>query len=189
MSEEIRTKIEAYPIPNDIDLLEWLRKQSDDLEYLLAHTHSGIIWGRQDETGWVLSSDVLEDQPALEAASLQQLRLFNQNKEIFVWQDDTGLNGRQITDGVGDELNYMDESQILWGTYGKNLDKDFTLLEDGVQGLFHAVPINIPSANFGNNRRPARLVVRHYITRHKETGLGRISYSRLQAIEGGTNGS
>lgn len=184
------TEMKADKLPAESDLTAWLKAQSPDLNWLLAHTYDGVVWGRRDEEDWHLSSDLIDESPPLEREVLEQLRLFGENGELFVWRDDAGLHGRQITDGAGNEtLDYMNETQILWGTFGEKLDNQFTRLEDGAQGLVHAVPLEIPPSAFGNSRRPVRLVVRHYITRDQNTGLGRITRSRLVGLRGGKNGS
>ncbi len=70
------------------------------------------------------------------------------------------------------------EDQVLWGTQGKVQD-NFTLLSDGQQELYHAVPLtNIQFDDPQKLKRPVRLKVKHYIE-YDDDGLARIGLSRL----------
>ncbi|MCB9422746.1 MAG: TIGR03984 family CRISPR-associated protein [Ardenticatenaceae bacterium] len=164
-----------------LPVVDWLAKQGSPYRWLLAHTFDGIIWGRLDVGGWQLSSGMLPSSPQFIQAELLELRLFGATSEAYVWRDGADLYYRTILDGSGVSYDYYDETYILWGTSSKPAKNDFTILSDGAQGLRHAVPfkINMPEGN----GRPARLIMRHYIERHKETGLARIKMSRLQALQ------
>lgn len=147
-------------------------------QWLLAHTYTGVVWGRAENGRWLLSPNNLQTETVL------QLRLFSENGETFFWRDESGWWQRTIDDsqGLGD---YQDETQILWGTARQSLGNGFTRLSDGAQGLVHDFPLPIPEEYFDQNRhlhRPARLFLRHYIAKNGETGLARISHSRLLRV-------
>lgn len=190
-------------------LIGWLEGQAKahKLKYLLAHADDGVIWGRVDKDGHLLTScDALRNAKAKETwdvsrlatakislaplrlETLQQARLFATHAEIHVWQDGDGVwHGRLIRDvGKGEAhmwLESFDEPQLLWGTHGTQLAYDFTLLEDGAQGLHHAVPmpliLDTAPAMFGRIR-PMQLLVRHYLS---VEGLARIVASRLVTLK------
>ena len=96
---------------------------------------------------------------------------------MFVWRDeDNALHARVIRDdteagahSTWDEC--FDEEHRLWGTYAHPLSQNFSLLEHGEQGLFHAVPIPLEG-----KIAPPRLKVRHYLNKQ---GPVRVVASRL----------
>ena len=160
---------------------DWLAKQGRPFRWLLAHTVDGVIWGRLEAGNWQLSSGLISASPPLNHDDLLELRLFGKTGECYLWRDGADLNCRTISDGAGASYNYYDETCILWGTSSEPAGNGFTTLADGSQGLRHAVPfeINMPE----DNGRSAKLILRHYIERHSETGLARVKMSRLQALQ------
>ncbi|GAB4156124.1 MAG: CRISPR-associated protein Csx19 [Candidatus Promineifilaceae bacterium] len=194
------------------DLIGWLTKQAKqhklgDPCYLLVHADDGVIWGRIDKNEQLRTSyDALRDTeaqkkwdqqriaaakkslPPLRIETLQQARLFTEQAELFIWKDGDGAwQGRLIKDVIDGEtaawLESFDEPQMLWGTHGTQLKYDFTLLEDGAQGLRHAVPVPLKLSNgctrFGETT-PPRLVVRHYLNKD---GFAQVVVSRLVKFE------
>lgn len=169
----------------------WLNQQEGDMVFLLAHTTGGIVWGRKLEGGWQLSSQ----ETALSTHTLLEMRLFGLTKEILVWKDRESLVARQIVDTGENSIadSRIEESQILWGTALAEVTNNvepppsgFTLMQDGVQGLRHAVPLptDIVKAALDPNGaiRPLRLHLCHYLIADKETGLARIAISRLKGV-------
>lgn len=175
--------------------------------YLLAHANDGVIWGRLDEDGNLLTSyDALENTevsgkwdisrvalakktlPPLRIETLQQARLFNKDAELYVWRDGDGKawHGRLIKNVSEDETavwsESFDEPQLLWGTHGTYLVNDFTLLEDRAQGLYHAVPLklSLDSNKNGELKKSHQLLIRHYLT---SEGVTQVIASRLVALK------
>lgn len=181
----IQTTLNTPTLPVDFDVKKWLAGQVLPKAILLAHTFSGIIWGYRDDNGWHLSSDVASTvSPKLETHLLIKMRIFNANEEIFLWRDEAQFRCRQLVDGQGEARDYYDEPYILWGTQGTALSDGFTLLEDGTQGLAHAIPVAREDFDL-QNVRPASVQVRHYIERDGQTGLARVTRSRLVKLEVG----
>ena len=208
----------SYPITDFAginNLTVWLTEQVDEQKlsfpvYLLAHATDGVIWGRLDADGLVTSHDTLHKAnpegewdtyrvktakaslPSLRAATVQQLRLFNERAELFAWRDgDGGWNGRWLKDVAADGTwsDCFDEPQLLWGTHGTRLERGFTLLEDGAQGLYHAVPIprkKLTSEVNGELAKPVQLMLRHYVD-YDEQGQAYIALSRLVGLEPGND--
>jgi CRISPR-associated protein (TIGR03984 family) len=163
----------------------WLEEQANKdnrtLMYLLAHAEDGVIWGRFDEGKLTTAEtifckpDFKVDFPTLRLPTLQQCRVFGQNGEVFLWWSGEKWRSRFIGNP---EVDKITESRILWGTHGKEKD-GFTLLWDGSQGLRHAVPLTNIFFDKEGKKRPVRLLVHHYIKYDDQTGLARISLSRL----------
>lgn len=129
--------------------------------------------------------------PPLLADTVQQLRLFNEQAELFVWRDGDGeWHGRWLRDvAAGETADWsesFDEPQRLWGTHGTRLEQGFTLLEDGAQGLYHAVPVEvalIEEAN-GELNQSVQLNIRHYLA-YDEQGQAYVAVSRLVEVKEG----
>ena len=176
---EVETAVNTLP-PLAEPITDWLQKQTQSYEWLLAHTYDGVIWGRLDGTDWQLSSSLNPNAAQLTNDTLLELRLFGESGECYLWRDGTTFNVRTISDGSGNKHDYYDEPYLLWGTSGQDAGNGFTTLSDGSQGLQHVVPIALTFAE--GNGRPASLTVRHYVSRDKKTGLARVVMSRLQAV-------
>jgi CRISPR-associated protein (TIGR03984 family) len=179
------------------NLQTWLESEAKThgLRWLLAHADDGIIWGKVDAGGALLTSHEAAKGngqaeavcPPLRLMTLQQARLFSAQAELLAWRDgDNALRARLIADveeggeahespaSPPDWARAFDEPQLLWGTRGVALTPDFTLLEDSAQGLRHAVPLSM-----NGMRLPAQLCVRHYLARED---FARVVVSRLVAL-------
>jgi CRISPR-associated protein (TIGR03984 family) len=181
--------VESITADNITDVKQWLQTQATTcgLVWLLAHADDGVIWGHMLAGQLLTSYDAAQNDnearricPRLRIETLQQARLFATHAELLLWRDgDNACHARLIRDAKTGESTEWDEAfeepQLLWGTHGKHLPSDFTLLEDGAQGLRHAVPQRL---SLGANREatPPRLFVRHYINK---LGFTRIVASRL----------
>lgn len=169
------------------DLWDWLEKQGRgyQLTYLLGHTLNGVIWGRM--VGGQLQIAVCDnntfttnDDKARLAAILSEIRLFNETTELHLWRANGNWQASLIQDSEGSGCEYLDEKQMLWGTQIKAANEQFTLMGDGIQGLYHAVPLHqadIP-VNENGNYRPLRLHLRHYLA-DDDMGRVHIAFSRL----------
>ncbi len=187
--DELLQHIRPVEPPRD-DLAAWLAEQDDQLPWLLAHTYAGVVWGARRPGGWALSSD-FDGQPPLVTDALLELRLFGPPGEIFVWRDGDALRARALYDGAAG-VDSFDEEQMLWGSAAEPLDDVFSRARDGDQGMEMIIPLRPTPDQFtyrfmdedGAWRvdplwRPLRLVVRHYVTHHPETGLAQFAAARL----------
>lgn len=163
------------------DPTSWLVKQAQEhgLRYLLAHTDEGVIWGRVDDDKLLTSHEVIPKySPKLRAITVQQCRLFSQQGELLLWNDEGEWRARLVTDSNISEEHYIEEKQILWGDKVDRFDKKagFSLMREGAQGMRHAVPIHVLKEEAQNRR--LRLIVRHFIT-YNNDGEARVTISRL----------
>lgn len=168
------------------NLPAWLTAQAKAyrLTTLLAHADDGVIWGRMEQDHWLTAREVFAqmDFPALQWITLQQARLFGPGAELLLWRTDAGWQARLVQDGIGQEVEFYDEWQMLWGTRMLEQAHGFTLVTDGTQGHHHAPPIQLAKEAFGGpNRRPLRLQTRHYLT-VADDGLLKVALSRLVGL-------
>jgi CRISPR-associated protein (TIGR03984 family) len=169
------------------DPAKWLSQQMQayKMKYLLAHSDDGVIWGRMiDGEELITSHDVApEKSPPLRTETIQTIRIFAHDGELFVWRDEVGKwVGRLIAEPEQSDsaewTEAIDEQQILLGTKTEPLERSFTLLCEGSQGLCHVVPLLLDSKQIDEQRRPLRLVVRHYL-KEDDNGFVRVNASRL----------
>lgn len=172
------------PMFADDEQAKWLLAQADkySLTTLLAHADDGLIWGAVREGQLKLSGQVFPAQsPQLSGQTLQQLRLFGEHAEVFVWRDGQSWRGRVLVDAPGNEPRYFDETQIQVGDHVEERGDGFTLVAEGREGLEHAVPFAAEQIPFGPDDwryHPLRLTVRHYLDREADGTLV-IAHSRL----------
>lgn len=164
--------IDGEPIRN---LRAWLVKEANEngLPYLLAHAVDGVIWGRFED-GLTLSGEAFDQVfVKLRPFTLQQARLFGPAGELHLWRNEDGLHSHLILDGQETPDDAYEELHWLWGE-GISIDdtKGFSLMEEGQQGLYHAVPKIIEEG------ASAALQVRHYID-HDIQGQAYVTSSRL----------
>lgn len=180
-------------ISSDQQLNDWLQMKAREYRssYLLAHTNDGVIWGKFQKGSFnlVTSGDAFERMPKLKETTLQQCRIFGENAEIMLWRSDGVWKARLIEDSNLSECNFIEDSQIIWGTRPEKVNDKlkFTLVTDGRQGLRHAVPlINIGFRDRQQEEktlyRPIRLLVRHYID-YDDSAIAKIYLSRLVNLQ------
>lgn len=161
------------------DLRGWLSEQMEEAA-LLAHTDDGLVWGRVQDGKVRIVHDVFPDVfPLLREETLWQLWLFGPDTELYLWRDGDRWQRRLITEREGDEREYYDERQMLWGVYRQSSHDGFTLVDEGQQGLAHAAPLDVLPDAFDDQRHPLRLRLRHYLAEEPESGLLRVTLSRL----------
>ena len=153
--------------------------RSGKFHYLLAHALDGVIWGRVDGGALALSGEAFpEVSPGLCEETLLELRLFGPQAEWFLWRTDQGWQARTIVDGQGDDVEYYDESSILWGTDVVDRSKPpFFLVAEADTGIRHAPPMEL------HKRHTLRLRIRHYLAYDVETGAVFVKLSRLVDLE------
>lgn len=146
-----------------------------------------MIWGRFEAGQLVTQPASFKAAPhvhcaALELQTLQQCRLFGPNVEVLLWHDGDRWQAQRITAELGDtNVTYL-EDQLLWGTIAIAEDNGFTLVADGNEGLYHAVPFKVAKNVFrsdgGALYRPLRLRVQHVVG-YDTAGVARVTLSRL----------
>jgi len=185
---------EAQSVPDNAGAL--------DLAWVLAHSESGVTWGRYDgeENRWRLGDEVAPDEisPSLRRDTLLEVRVFGEGGEVLIWRSGSELRGRVLADdiqgqaGSGDEpdpLKPSCEYRLLRCRHLKRaLDHGFGHMATGT-GAEQVIPLIVS----GGSRNPVqeqdwpRLGVRHYYERDRETGAVRVVATRLaKLIAGGS---
>lgn len=193
MSRELISPTPSVEFATSDDLKQWLFKQGDTHKslYLLAHAEDGVMWGRFDQGRLITAEQAFPnlDLPKLRLTTLQRCWIFGETGEVLLWRSHNIWKYRFVGNP---DCDYISEAQMLWGTHkarkkdGTEIEESqgFTLVEDGSEGLRHAVPlVNIPfSCDRSNLVRPLRLKVHHYVD-YDENGVARIYLSRLVNLD------
>ena len=158
-------------LPTANELAEWLNRQATQyaLTFALTFADDGVIWGRFDGT-WEWSGESFSVSPPLRWETLQQIRLFGKDAEVFVWRAQDKWAGRVIADGTGETREYLDEFLLLWGAKEGEEKNGFVLLCDRGQGLRHTPPLQIA--------HEGKLRIRNYLD-YDQDGCIKIMASRL----------
>lgn len=177
--------------------LDWLTGDGDTPEgadggaWALGHFDDGVTWGRWDRhtSTWASGHEAAPDiSPAIRAATLQELRIFGDEREVLIWRTSSGLRGREVTEpGMNQypEMEPLSESRVLRGSQvRREYDRGFTCVADRT-GAHQVLPIRITDQHL--RRQNVRLIVRHYFEKDDKTGVVRVALTRLVALQGGRN--
>lgn len=157
-----------------------------DSPLLLAFADDGLIWGKMADDGLFICNDAdPRFCPLLRWQTLQRLHLFSEKRELRIWRHGGTFKGVFLSDEPGEDEYYYDEEQILLGTEIRkgisskmvNNSISFTPVED-LAGQWHAPPIAESEFVKGTSSR-LRLKLRHYLKADEETGMLRVSISRI----------
>lgn len=196
-----QTTIDRFPVGATEDIRAWLEQQlptdSKPYDTLLGFTWDGVVWGKVEGqklyTAYEAEQEAKVDQVSESYSAkflndrLQEVWLFGESVCLHLWQSDGKWRACRITDKDGSSYEYVEEQQILWGDQATAIgDSGFTLMSDGQQGLYHAVPIGkVHTIKNKQGReggyRPLRLTVRHYLD--PDEPFARIAFSRLVKLE------
>ncbi len=86
--------------------------------FAVCRLNHAVHIGSIDTAGIRFFPDVAPDY----VRDLDQIRLFNNDGELFVWRTGNGFRFRERTDGAGEPCEYVAASQVLWGTHARRLD-------------------------------------------------------------------
>lgn len=161
--------------------LAWLGEQADQygLRWLLMHADDGVNWGERRSRRWVLSHDVApEIAPAFVPEHAQQVRLFDEAAELLLWREGRAWRGRWLFETPESETT--DVVYLLWGAEAGSLQDGFMLLNEGAEGLRHALPA--VQEHFNPVQERAALYIRHHLD-YDESGQVYIKASRLVKLD------
>ncbi|MFN3332427.1 MAG: CRISPR-associated protein Csx19 [Caldilinea sp.] len=177
---DIGQSIQLLKVPAEVDLA-WLGEQADErgLRWLLAHADDGVNWGERRAQRWVLSHDVAPAiAPAFAPEHVQQIRMFDEAGELLLWREGRGWRGRWLFETPESETT--DVVHLLWGVEAESLQNSFMLLNEGAEGLRHALPA--VKEHFNPAQERAALHIRHHLD-YDDSGQVYIKASRLVKLD------
>lgn len=183
----------ASPVEDAQDLpgqwKDWVVKQAEQLgdAWLLAFSLEGAAWGRIQAKSLSLAPSSLPAQVRnLDDSTLQELFVFSESGQVHAWIVDGQWKAVLIQDSATSQDGWFDQEILLWGTHcPKGGWKDgFALLEEGLQGMRQAVPLDHQPVISANRKDTPRLKVRVYLGQSPQNGAAVVAATRLVALIG-----
>lgn len=169
--KQISSKVEIIAEIND--LKETISKYFNTPGFAIAYLTNDVLIGRVINGEFKFYQD-----KTIQPEYILKLRIFNTQKELFLWQTEEGIKGRVREDLEGTGTYVVDACQVLWGT-----DKE--KLTDGWSRIFEerGTELILPFSNINVNNRKNRLFIRtrNYIQFHPITCLA--TYSDCRFVE------
>lgn len=106
---------------------------------------------------------------------LREMRLFNKDRELYLFRTEKGFRFRRRIDGNGEQAEYIEVQQILWGT-ADVVQGGWTTLSER-RGIRLTVPIE---ARGVDEKHRVVLVTRNYIT---ESGIGQAGITDCRFVD------
>ena len=107
---------------------------------------------------------------------LVSLRVFNEDKELFIWRDNDKFKYRIISDQGEVAVECIDAKQVVSGTESENLGESWYKISEK-KGTRFIVPLNTSDLN---NHKRLFLVTRNYI---KTDEIGQTGYKDSRFVD------
>jgi len=124
----------------------------------------------------------IEDEEPFEPEFIQKLRLFDSNKELFLWRTEGKWKARLRTDEEGEDVSVVDANQVLFGTKGEDVGNEFTKLTED-RGTEIILPFEIKNLNDDfkkDNCNRVKINTRNYINYNE---LGQAGYADCRFVK------
>ncbi len=153
------------------------------LYWALIFCADGVVWGKLDERGWRLSSDVFPNiSPSPSMDKVLELRVFGYDREILIWRDGDDFRGRMLDDRDAKGIfKPLEETRVLLGNRLVEAKDGFSWVSSP-EGREQVVPVSCTPEDFKGGRWPLRLRVKHYFSQDEATGVLRVVASRLVGV-------
>ena len=147
--------------------------------WILGHVTGGVIWGKLISEKIILACDAdTSFGPPLNVPALLDMRVFSPDQELRIWKTGMKLKGRLVKEAPEQEKCFAcDEHQIFLSAHRM----DSAVCEGvtfsrvrGPSGQIQSLPVD-----WNGKKQKYRLKVRHYFKVSEDTGMLKISESRL----------
>jgi CRISPR-associated protein (TIGR03984 family) len=146
--------------------------------WVLGHAFDGVLWGALRGGRLLLPPEELRP-PALRVETLTDLKVFNEEEELRVWRAQGRLAACAVREAArGERFDAVQERayELLRARPDAHMERGPFVELRGAAGQRHTPP--------GDETRPERLCVRHYLRAYDETGLLTMAEHRLLGIKG-----
>jgi len=167
----------------------WVVRQAGLLgdAWLLAFSLEGAAWGRIKAKSLSLAHNSFPNRVLnLDQSNLQEMYVFSASGQVHAWIADGQWKAVLIQDKAAPQGDWFDQEILLWGTHCPTdgwMDQ-FALLEEGLQGMRQAVPMDNQPAITANRKNVPRLKVRVYLGQSPQNGAAVVAATRLVALIG-----
>lgn len=165
---------ETVPVTTSVSVEaveEAVAKHLGSSALIVAWQINRIVWGRV-ENGKIIFADV----DSWNVAQCQEMRIFNDSKELYLMKSGDKLTGRLRIDGSGEDTAYVDSVAPIWGKAAGS-DGEFTELRDEARKLYITIP-----ADVAKDKR-CGLVTRSYVVSDEASGLSGYGDYRYLALQ------
>lgn len=102
------------------------------------------------------------DNSTIAFHKIEEMRIFDNNKELYIWHQNDTLKGRLREDHLGtgtEDIEYVISDLVLWGTRAKTEKPGWTTLKED-RGIEYTVPYPVKRVD---EKNPLRLTIHTYI--------------------------
>jgi CRISPR-associated protein (TIGR03984 family) len=140
----------------------------ENTAYIFLKESNDISIGLYKNKDFIFKDKVLENQNLF-----IDMRIFNKEKELYIWKTRDIFKSRLRVDGKGEKYDFYDEDLLLFGNKFKVDENFMRLKEERIKE--YCIPIN------GNitNCNKKKLLIRNYMGMNEEDGTAVIKDFRL----------
>jgi len=125
-----------------------------------------------------------EENEKLEYDRIEEMRIFDPKKELYIWRQNNSLKGRLLEDHLETgthEYEYVISEMILWGTRAKTEKPGWTTLKED-RGIEYTIPYPVKRVD---EKHPLRLRIHTYIEYIDEIQASYTDSRFVEFTEGG----
>jgi len=178
--ETIKTKVILYDKLGFKDFKDFQSKIEQLFNsngYVIAYLNYKVFIGKFKDKNLIFYN-----KETFEPKHLQTIRIFNEDKEFYLWKISENLfNGRLRIDNQGEEKDVVDAEQILWGTMVKSLDNNWSRIYEE-RGTELIIPFGNPAID--NHKKRIKIKTRNYIDYNELSQAGYVDSRFVSFING-----
>lgn len=139
--------------------------------YFVAYLYNTVLIGNFKSVFQAYNKHISNDL-------LINLRVFNENEEVYIWkQDNNTFSWRYRKDSNGEQVYVVDVKQVIWGTTAEQKESGWSRLYEK-RGIELIVPIEQSKVDDKKNR--LKILTRHYIDYNE---IGQAGYSDTRIVK------
>ncbi|MHA1439593.1 MAG: type III-D CRISPR-associated protein Csx19 [Promethearchaeota archaeon] len=149
-----------------------------DNGYLICWLNHEILFGKIQDGNLIFFRNNLPNFDE----HLIKLRVFNENKELYIWKNLNGFKYRYRIDQQGETTyDYIDAKQIIWGTKSKKLTEFFSEIKEE-RGIKFIIPSDWLNGKSLNDNNRLIMKTRNYLS-YNNLGQASFTDSRIVNIK------
>jgi len=169
---------EGQEIKSFDDLQDKIGLLFNDTGYGVAYIDYKVLVGKYDN-----SLLVFYNNEVFNIMYLQKIRVFNAEKELFIWRRGENLfNMRLRSDSGGEKQYVVDAEQVLWGTRQKTLEAGWSKIFES-RGMEIILPFT--SNRLDENEYRVKIKTRNYIAFNQVGQAGYVDSRFMKFVPGG----
>jgi len=162
------------------DLQDKIEQLFNSNGYIIAYLDYKVLIGEFKDKNLIFYN-----KETFEPKYLQTMRVFNENKEFYLWKISENLfNGRLRIDNQGEEKDVVNAEQILWGTMVKSLDNNWSRIYEE-RGTELIIPFD--NLAIDNHKKRIKIKTRNYIDYNELGQAGYVDSRFVSFINGDDN--